>query len=91
VHLDVHGAGPGEFFAVGAGRRVAAFDISPSAIAMCKTRYPDSAVDYRVADLFAPPDEWRRGFDLVYECNTIQILSGEARGQSTRVSASDIP
>lgn len=61
------------------GYRVTAFDISPSAIAMCRNRYPASSVDYLVADLFAPPAEWRHRFDLVYECNTIQILSGENR------------
>jgi len=36
-------------------------------------------VDYLTADLFACPPDWRRGFDLVYECNTIQILTGENR------------
>ena len=61
------------------GYQVIAFDISSSAIAMCQQRYPDSAVDYMVADLFNYPAEWRRGFDLVYECNTIQILSGPDR------------
>jgi len=61
------------------GYAVTAFDVSPSAIAMCRTRFPDSTVDYRVADLFAPPADWRRGFDLVYECNTIQILTGDLR------------
>jgi SAM-dependent methyltransferase len=61
------------------GTRVTAFDISPSAIAMCRQRYPNSLVDYRVADLFDHPAAWRRGFDLVYECNTIQILEGAWR------------
>jgi SAM-dependent methyltransferase len=61
------------------GYRVTAFDISPSAIAMCQQRYPDSAVDYLVADLFNYPGKWRREFELVYECNTIQILKGLAR------------
>lgn len=61
------------------GYRVLAFDISASAIAMCRQRYPDSTVDYIVADLFNHPAEWRRGFDLVYECNTIQILEGPSR------------
>jgi len=54
------------------GYRVTAFDISPSAISMCQKRFPDSSVEYVIADLFNPPPEWRRGFDLVYECNTIQ-------------------
>jgi len=64
------------------GYRVTAFDISPSAIAMCQQRYPDSAVDYFVADLFNYPGKWRRGFELVYECNTIQILKGPSRVRS---------
>ena len=64
------------------GYQVTAFDISPSAIAMCRQRYPDSKVDYCVADLFDYPAEWRRAFDLVYECNTIQILKGPDRTRS---------
>jgi len=61
------------------GYVVTAFDISPSAIDMCRRRYPSSRVKYLVADLFDQPVEWRRGFDLVYECNTVQILAGENR------------
>lgn len=61
------------------GYDTVAFDISPSAIAMCRQRYPKSSVDYRVADLLDLPAQWRRGFDLVYECNTIQILTGPNR------------
>lgn len=64
------------------GYQVIAFDISSSAIAMCRQRYPNSAVDYRVADLFNPPAEWHRAFDLVYECNTIQILTGSNRDRA---------
>jgi SAM-dependent methyltransferase len=64
------------------GYRVTAFDISLSAIEMCKRRYPSSTVDYRVADLFALPAEWTHGFDLVYECNTIQILKGPSRAEA---------
>jgi SAM-dependent methyltransferase len=61
------------------GYQVTAFDISSSAIDMCRKRYPDSIVDYRIADLFNPPVDWKRGFDLLYECNTIQILVGLSR------------
>ncbi len=61
------------------GCRVTAFDISTSAIAMCLQRFPDSTVDYKVVDLFSPPAEWHQAFDLVYECNTIQILTGPNR------------
>ncbi len=69
------------------GYQVIAFDISPSAIEMCRQRYPDSKVEYVVADLFNHPAEWRRGFDLVYECNTIQILSGPSRAQAVEAIA----
>jgi len=58
------------------GYDVVAFDISSSAIDMCRKRYPGSGVQYITADLFDHPAAWRRGFDLVYECNTIQILTG---------------
>ena len=61
------------------GYATTAFDISPAAIAMCRKRYPDSRVDYVEADLFELPADWARSFDLVYECNTIQILTGENR------------
>jgi SAM-dependent methyltransferase len=66
------------------GYRVTAFDISPSAIAMCRQRYIDSAVDYLVADLFNHPEKWLRNFDLVYECNTIQILQGISRARALK-------
>ena len=48
------------------GYHVTAFDIFPSAIALCQKRYPDSTVDYLVADLFDYPTEWRQGFDVDY-------------------------
>ena len=69
------------------GFHVTAFDISPSAINMCRQRYPDTAVDYMVADLFNHPPEWSRGFDLVYECNTIQILKGSDRVRAVNAIA----
>jgi SAM-dependent methyltransferase len=69
------------------GWQVTAFDISDAAVAMCRQRYPDSPVDYVVGDLFAVPERWRRGFDLVFECNTIQILVGDARGLALQAIA----
>lgn len=62
-----------------AGYIVTAFDISPEAIRLCKGRYPESKVNYLVADLFNYPQEWKENFDLVYECNTIQVLPGKYR------------
>lgn len=61
------------------GYQVIAFDISPAAIDMCRKRYPDSSVEYLIADLFDYPPDWTHGFDLVFECNTIQVLPGEFR------------
>jgi SAM-dependent methyltransferase len=59
------------------GCSVAAFDLSPTAIATARRRFPGTAVDYRVADLFALPAEWRDHFDIVVEVQTIQSLPPE--------------
>jgi SAM-dependent methyltransferase len=64
------------------GYEVIAFDISPEAIRLCKKRYPDTAVNYLVADLFDYPPQWVEAFELVYECNTIQVLPGNYRLQA---------
>ena len=69
------------------GYTVTAFDISPTAIEMCKKRYSESKVAYLVGDLFNPLPAWVRGFDLVYECNTTQILSEPQRSQSVKAIA----
>ena len=65
-----------------AGYEVVAFDIAPTAIELCQNRYPDSKVNYLVADLFDYPAAWNAQFDLVYECNTIQVLPGKYRLQA---------
>lgn len=64
------------------GYEVTAFDISPEAIRLCKNRYPNTRVNYLVADLFDYPQEWTENFDLIYECNTIQVLPGKYRIQA---------
>jgi SAM-dependent methyltransferase len=56
------------------GFRVTAFDISPTAIAWCQKRFPNSLVTYVVADLFALPPAWHHAFDFVVESRTIQSL-----------------
>jgi len=65
-----------------AGYDVVAFDISPNAIKLCKNRYRDSSVEYIKADLFNYPSHWKEAFDVVYECNTIQVLPGKYRIQA---------
>ncbi len=56
------------------GYAVTAFDVSETAIQMCCERFPDSQVQYRVADLFALPAEWANHFAFVFEARTIQAL-----------------
>jgi len=89
-HLNGH-PGPGRAIVVGcslgddseavaaAGYDTIGFDVSPAAIDWCRRRFPKSAVDYRVADLLALPEEWRRGFDLVVEVRTVQSLPPAVR------------
>ena len=62
-----------------AGFDVTAFDLSPTAIEWCGRLWPDSEVDYRTADLFAPPQEWSRAFELVVEVYTVQALPLDMR------------
>ena len=56
------------------GFSVTAFDVSESAIDHCRRRFPDTTVDFRVADLFAENDDLRRRFQFVLEIYTIQAL-----------------
>ena len=74
--LDV-GCGLGdnaEYFAT-AGAKVTAFDFVAEAVAWAKRRFVETRVDYRAADLFALPQEWRGQFDLIHECYTLQAMS----------------
>lgn len=59
-----------------AGYAVTAFDIAPTAIARARERFPapDHDVDFRVADWFDLPAEWRGTFDLVVEIGNVQAL-----------------
>jgi 2-polyprenyl-3-methyl-5-hydroxy-6-metoxy-1,4-benzoquinol methylase len=61
------------------GYEVTAFDISQEAINLCKKRYPNSKVNYLLANLFDYSKDWLSNFDLIYECNTIQILPNQYR------------
>lgn len=61
------------------GYQVTAFDISETAIAWCKKRFPDSQVNYLVADLLNLDPAWYNQFDFVFESITIQALPIEIR------------
>jgi SAM-dependent methyltransferase len=101
--LDGAGAGAeGEALVVGTGlgddaeelaRRgfaVSAFDLSPTAIGHARERFPKSAVDYRVADLFELPAEWGGRFDLVIEIRTLQSLPLEVREAAAKAIAATL-
>jgi SAM-dependent methyltransferase len=64
------------------GFRVTAFDVAPTAIALCRKRFPGSAVSYAVADVLRPPSEWRRAYDFVLEAYTLQVLPPLPRQQT---------
>lgn len=74
----------------GRGYEVTAFDISPTAIRGAQLRFPDSAVEYRVADLLDLPQEWREAFDLVAEAITVQALPTSLRDQAIDAIASTV-
>lgn len=63
------------------GFQVTAFDISPTAIAWCHQRFPDSSVNYQVASLFELDPAWNGSFDLVEECRNVQALPLNVRSQ----------
>jgi SAM-dependent methyltransferase len=63
------------------GYQVTAFDISPTAIAWCQQRFPNSPVNYLVADLFNLDSQWQGKYNFVFECRTIQALPLNVRSQ----------
>lgn len=71
-----------------AGARVVAFDLVPRAVEWARRRFPQSAVDYRAADLFRPPPEWRGAFGLVHELYTLQALPETLLPDAARALAS---
>jgi SAM-dependent methyltransferase len=68
------GLGDDAAYLSGLGWGVIAFDISPTAIAAARHRFPATPADFRVADVLDPPQEWTGHFDLVLESYTTQAL-----------------
>ncbi|WP_309234384.1 class I SAM-dependent methyltransferase [Nocardia sp. XZ_19_385] len=64
------------------GFRTTAFDISETALATARARFPESTVDYVVADLRSPPEPWVGAFDLVVEAITVQSMPLSVRDQA---------
>ena len=67
----------------GLGFETVAFDVSATAIASARRRFPASVVRYRVADLLDPPPAWRGAFDLVVESLTVQSIPRSVRPVAT--------
>jgi SAM-dependent methyltransferase len=61
------------------GFQTVAFDISKTAIEKAKKRYPNTRVEYVIADLFDPPSAWVGSFDFVLEVYTIQSFPAQWR------------
>jgi SAM-dependent methyltransferase len=81
--LDVGcGLGDNSEFLSSRGFATTAFDISETAIAWCRRRFPESPVIYRVVDLLRPPLSWRRAFDFVLESYTLQVLPPVVRSEA---------
>jgi 2-polyprenyl-3-methyl-5-hydroxy-6-metoxy-1,4-benzoquinol methylase len=81
LHILVVGCGLGDDaeYLAQLGAKVTAFDLSQTAIDWCHQRFPDSQVNYQVADLFTTPADWKLSFDLVIEIYTIQALPANIR------------
>ena len=74
------------------GYQVTAFDLSPTAIRDCRDRFPGSAVDYQVADLFRLPPSWNLAFGLVVEIRTLQSLPlAQRAGAAAAIAATVRP
>ena len=66
------------------GLETTGFDVSPTAIARCRERFPDTAVEYVVADVFELPGGWSRAYDLIVEIRTLQSLPPGTRQDAAR-------
>jgi hypothetical protein len=62
-----------------AGWAVTGFDVAPTAVKAARARFPESTVDYVVADLLKPPGKWHQAFDLVVEIMNIQAMPRDFR------------
>ena len=78
------GLGDDAEYLASAGGSVIAFDISPTAVAWCRRRFPTSGVTYVTTDLFAVPTAWRGAFDFVLESYTLQVFPADMRQRAMR-------
>lgn len=82
------GLGADAEFLAARGWTTTGFDLSATAIDQASSRYPGSAVTYRVADLLDLPIELVGAFDLVVEIFTLQAMPDPPRTAAARGVAS---
>lgn len=70
------------------GFQTTAFDISATAIAWSRRRFPRSNISYVQADLFKAPTHWQTRFDFVLELYTLQVLPPDLRAEAAHHMAS---
>jgi SAM-dependent methyltransferase len=78
------GYGADAEFLASLGFRTTGFDFAPTAIAGARRRYPDSEVDYLVADVLDLPRDWHGRFGLVVESLTVQSMPPERHSIAIR-------
>ncbi|WP_420123247.1 class I SAM-dependent methyltransferase [Nakamurella sp.] len=78
------GLGADAEFLAGRGWTTTGFDLAPTAIDQARARHAGSAVEYRVADLLALPDDLVGAFDLVVEIHTLQAMPNPPRAAAAR-------
>ena len=61
------------------GWEVVAFDLSPTAVEWAKKRHEKTDINWVVADLLNPPDEWASEFELVLEVHILQAIPENIR------------
>lgn len=82
------GLGADAEFLAARGWTTTGFDLSATAIDQAGSRYPRSAVTYRVADLLDLPTDLVGVFDLVVEIFTLQAMPDPPRSAAARGVAS---
>ena len=67
------------------GWDVVAFDLSPTAVEWAKKRHEKSSIEWVVADLLNPPDEWISQFELVLEVHILQAIPENIRNKAAKI------
>ncbi|GGG27382.1 methyltransferase type 12 [Rhodococcoides trifolii] len=84
------GYGTDSEFIASLGYDTTAFDISQTAIDTAHARFPESVVQYEVADVLDLPQRWLRAFDVVIESITVQSMPVWVRQNAVAAIASTV-